>query len=1070
MKTSTDGQTALRSRDRILEDLIAEITDHLQAGERVDLSAILADHPEHAEILRNILPAIEVMAEFGRSSAAGRPADQAASALVPAALGVLGDFRIICEVGRGGMGVVYEAEQLSLRRRVALKVLPYVAAVDPKQLQRFRIEAQAAAQLHHTNIVPVHAVGCERGVHYYAMQFIEGQTLADVIKELRQLAGLDAVDPSCVTNVPPELAANLATGTWYGSTVKASETAEPASSTATPRPLSSLAASASTRDRAYFWTIAQLGIQAAEALDYAHGMGLVHRDIKPANLLLDVRGNLWIADFGLARMANDASLTVTGDLVGTIRYMSPEQALAKRVVVDHRTDIYSLGVTLYELLGLRPAFDGDRQDVLRQIAFAEPGSLRSVNRAVPIELDTIVMKAMSKDPSSRYSTAQEFADDLQRFLDQKPIRAKRPSLARRAAQWTRRHTAVVATALILLTLGTAISTWQAVRAMGAAREARAEADRAAAINDFLVNDLLKQTEPHRNPLATRVTLREVLDRAALSVGNRFRAQPLLEAALRSTIGEAYHELGVLDKCRDHWAAALAIYEGQKGPFAPETANAQVQLGHALHDFAQYADGERLIRQAVATLERTRGREHPDTLHAIDNLASVCRDRNKATEAETLFRRVVQVRTRLLGLEHLETLQATNHLAMVYQSENRPAQAKELFTRILEIRRRVQGKEHPQTLEAMNNLANLLAQGEGKPAEAEPLLAEMVQAARRTLGEEFWQTLEYEEGLATVCDQLGKLDQAEALLAKVLKIRRRVLGEESPETLGAAHGLGTLLLRQGKLADAETVLVGAVKGWGAAPGEHDRDKELSLHYLGQVYHSQGRFSEAKRVFTEQVELVSRLRGPDDGATLMSMTHLAAVHRALGELEEAVSVQTRVVDCFRRTHGENDSNTLLTMGTLGDFYRIQGKLAQAEQLLARVLAANERLFGERSPSTLNCLDKIAQVYLDMRRFGEAERFARRCLALRKQVAPDEYLRFHTESLLGGALVGQKNCTEAERLLLSAYAGLSDRISLIPAQHKDRLQEAGQRIVELYEAWGQPEKSDAWRAKLGLARSAR
>ncbi len=206
----------------------------------------------------------------------------------------------------------------------------------------------------------------------------------------------------------------------------------------------------STHSRSFFRSVAQLGAQAAEGLEHAHSVGVVHRDIKPANLLLDVRGNLWITDFGLAHVHGDTQLTMTGDVVGTLRYMSPEQALAQRGMLDQRTDIYSLGVTLYELLTLEPAFDGrDRQELLRQIAFEEPKPPRRWNRAVPVDLETILLKAMAKEPSGRYATAQEMADDLRRFLGDEPVLARRPTMVQKAAKWCRRHRALVATAVLV---------------------------------------------------------------------------------------------------------------------------------------------------------------------------------------------------------------------------------------------------------------------------------------------------------------------------------------------------------------------------------------------------------------------------------------------------------------------------------------------------------------------------------------------------------------------------------------------------------------------------------------------
>jgi serine/threonine protein kinase len=382
----------------------------------------------------------------------------------------LGDFQILGEIGRGGMGIVYEAMQISLGRRVALKVLPFAAAMDSKQLQRFKNEAQAAAHLQHTNIVPVYYVSCERGIHFYAMQFIEGQTLAAVIRELRQLAGLETRKPPDPREPATALASELALGHWApvkrggrevtGSCGRDEATgpylATPAPVDATPPP-AVMSSERSSRNPEFFRSVAHLGVQAAEALEHAHQMGVIHRDIKPANLLVDAGGRLWVTDFGLARLGSDAGLTLSGDLVGTLRYMSPEQALAKRVTVDARTDVYSLGVTLYELVALEPAYNGrSREEVLRQITFEEPRPLSRLNKAVPRELETIVLKAMAKNPAERYATAQELTDDLRRFLDDMPIRAKRPTLVDWTRKWVRRHRGVVAVGIAGLVIAVAI--------------------------------------------------------------------------------------------------------------------------------------------------------------------------------------------------------------------------------------------------------------------------------------------------------------------------------------------------------------------------------------------------------------------------------------------------------------------------------------------------------------------------------------------------------------------------------------------------------------------------------------
>jgi tetratricopeptide (TPR) repeat protein/serine/threonine protein kinase len=442
--------------DPALADLVEELTNRLRAGEAVDVEACAAAHPEHAEQLRQILPALRVLEDLSGSGGPGpdavppaRIGEPGASAPGDALAGTLGDFRLIREVGRGGMGVVYEAEQISLSRRVALKVLPFAAVLDPRQLQRFHNEARAAACLHHEHIVPVYAVGSERGVYFYAMQFIDGHTVAAVIA-LHQQPG--ATDETVDVSRPlPGDGEGPGGAPAEAPFAPAAEAGAGAASTED-----------APRDAASFRRVAGWGVQAAEALEHAHSLGVVHRDVKPANLMIDGHGRLWVTDFGLARTAADSGLTLTGDLVGTLRYMSPEQALAKHGLVDHRTDVYSLGATLYELLTLRPACGGsDRQELLRQIAFEEPRRPRKLNKVIPGDLETIVLKAMEKNPGDRYATAQELADDLERWLRDEPIRARRPTVLQRLRRWSRRHRPVVAGLaaglLTLLVLGVVLA-------------------------------------------------------------------------------------------------------------------------------------------------------------------------------------------------------------------------------------------------------------------------------------------------------------------------------------------------------------------------------------------------------------------------------------------------------------------------------------------------------------------------------------------------------------------------------------------------------------------------------------
>jgi serine/threonine protein kinase len=496
----------------LLAELVEEITQAIEAGAPVDLDAYLLAFPQHAEELRRLLPAVQALGQLGGSERAAAPGEGQAGTEGQAVGGVLGDFRILRELGRGGMGVVYEAEQISLGRRVALKVLPFAATMDPRQLQRFINEARAAASLEHPHIVPVYGVGSERGVHYYAMKFIDGRTLAECIAERRASAGTGSAEP-LRADVPP---APVPPGT---------DTAPAAKVTTEPV----------LPDEAFFRRVAEWGVQAAEALEHAHALGVVHRDVKPANLMVDGQGHLWVTDFGLARVGVDAGQTMTGDVLGTLRYMSPEQALAKHGLVDHRADVYALGATLYELLTLRPAFGGsDRQELLRLIAFGEPTAPRRLDRRIPAELETVVLKAMAKLPTDRYATAQELADDLQRFLQGEPIQARRISRLGRFWRWCRRNrlvatlAAVAAALLAMILIGLTVG----VVLLGAAyREEAAQRQRAeqAQAREAEQRQLVEQQQKHTKAAQAAET-------------KRLREMELVSEAAMRRLSDLYHRV------------------------------------------------------------------------------------------------------------------------------------------------------------------------------------------------------------------------------------------------------------------------------------------------------------------------------------------------------------------------------------------------------------------------------------------------------------------------------------------------------------------------------------------------
>lgn len=427
-------------REDIVVKALQECQEAIDTGKPIDRSAILAKYPAIRDELSACLDGLALMQLSKVDCDQGRSNTETALPITPS--GTLGDFRIQNELGRGGMGVVYEAEQLSVGRKVALKVLPYAAMLDKRQIARFQNEARAAATLEHPHIVPVYFVGNERGVYYYAMRLIDGRNLAEVMGELRGTQDEGAP----LSQLASQLVSNSASmgARPVGKEAKTETGREQVLGT------SDFTSDQGNRSRIYFESIARVGVQVAEALEYAHSHGIIHRDVKPANIILDVLGDAWITDFGLARIEADAGLTMTGDLIGTLRYMSPEQTTSNRMTIDHRSDIYSLGATLFELLTLRPLFVGDdRATVLRQIAEDEPVLPSKIDAKIPRDLETIVLKAIRKSKDDRYETAQELADDLNRFLSHQPVLARRTPMLRRIRMWTRRHPTLFGAATLL---------------------------------------------------------------------------------------------------------------------------------------------------------------------------------------------------------------------------------------------------------------------------------------------------------------------------------------------------------------------------------------------------------------------------------------------------------------------------------------------------------------------------------------------------------------------------------------------------------------------------------------------
>ena len=461
-----------------LELLAEEFAERLRGGSLPSLEEYIDQYPQYAEQIRKLFPAL-VMLEQLKPAAGDLTGDF--GGVAPEEnhpLERLGDYRILREVGRGGMGVVYEAEQVSLGRHVALKVLPSVALLPSSYLERFQREAKAAARLHHTNIVPVFGVGESDGVRFSAMQFICGEGIDKVLADVRRLRRF----PVDTVSAEASVAHSLLTGRFESATTAAPEesAAPPDRSASLVDPVSSSALSASGPEAEYCRGVARIGAQVADALAYAHRQGILHRDIKPSNLLLDLQGTAWVTDFGLVKVEGTDDLTQQGDIVGTLRYMAPERFEGRSLP---QSDVYALGITLYEMLTLRPAFDdANKAKLIGKVLHDAPTGLRKIDPRIPRDLETVVMKCLDKDPSQRYATAGMLAEDLRRFLADRPIKARRSSRAEQVWRWCRRNPAVAAlTASVLLLLVTVavvsgVSSLWLKKALGESKEATAEAN------------------------------------------------------------------------------------------------------------------------------------------------------------------------------------------------------------------------------------------------------------------------------------------------------------------------------------------------------------------------------------------------------------------------------------------------------------------------------------------------------------------------------------------------------------------------------------------------------------------
>src|SRR5215472_16035365 len=654
----------------------------------------------------------------------------------------IGPYRVLTVIGQGGMGLVYLAERADgkFEQRVALKVLQS-GPDQPFVAEQLQQECRILASLEHPNIARVlDADVTENGVPYFVMEYVDGQPIDRYCDEHKL----------------------------------------------------------SLRDRL------RLLLPVCDAVHVAHQKLIVHRDLKPDNILVTASGIPKLLDFGIAKVLTEVSMNPqnTATRVLTPEYASPEQARGEPVTTA--TDVYSLGGVLYKLLtGSAPHQLQNKSplEAVRAICEQDVSKPSALRHVLAGDVDSILLKALQTDAKRRYRSVDQFAADLHRWLEGKPVAAVPPSPAYLARKFAHRHRVALAIAsafALVLVVAAMVSIRQGIRA-------NREAAVAAAVNEFLQNDLLaqasasSQSRPNTKP-DPDLKVRTALDRAAERIEGKFAKQPDVEASIRDTMGWTYFELGLYPEARKQLEPALELRRQVLGIGDAKTLKSMTRLGSVAVWQGKHAEAEALVSQALAGQRRVLGAEHPDTLVSMDNLALVYRREGKYGQAESLYSQTLEVQRRVLGPDDPATMVSMNNLAFVYSEEGKHEQAESLLSKTLEIRRRVLGPEHPDTLASMNILALVYRRG-GKYGQAEALYSQTLEIQTRVLGPEHPATLVSMNNLANVYYSQGKYGQAAALHSKTLEIRRRVLGAEHPDTLGSMNNLALVYFQQGKYGQA-----------------------------------------------------------------------------------------------------------------------------------------------------------------------------------------------------------------------------------------------------------------------------
>ncbi len=888
----------------------------------------------------------------------------------------IGRYKLLEQIGEGGCGTVYMAEQEEpVRRRVALKVIKL--GMDTKSvIARFEAERQALALMDHPNIAKVLDAGAtETGRPYFVMELVHGIRITDY----------------CDQN-------SLPTGERLA-----------------------------------------LFIQVCQAIQHAHQKGIIHRDIKPSNILVTLHDGVpvpRVIDFGIAkattgqRLTDKTIFTAFEQFIGTPAYMSPEQAEMSGLDVDTRSDIYALGILLYELLTGKTPFDAKELlnaglDAMRR-TIREKEPLRPSTRLITMleadrttvarhrqtesakltallrgDLDWIVMKALEKDRTRRYETAGGFATDIQRHLNHEPVLARPPARLYRFQKLVRRNKLAFAAAsavLAALIIGLGLSTWLFTkekdarqRAVAAESEAKAEARKSRQVARFL-EDMLDGVAPSVALGRDTAMLREILDKTAQRVAKDLAGEPEVQVEIRSTLAWAYHDLGLYKQMERLARETLGMAQASLGDEHWAVADASLQLGDALTHLGNFEEAETFTRKALALRGRI-GAENVYVANSLNGLANVLCERGMLLEAETMHREVLAMTRRLRGAEHPNVANTLNNLAAVLHKEGRLDQAGAMHREALAMRKKLRGNEHPDVANSLHNLAGVLAD-QDKLAESETLYREAVALRRKFLGNEHPELAGTLAGMAGVLHREGKLAEAESLQREALTIRSKHPDKHPPD----AANLAGVLHDQGKLDEAESLYRGVLAAHQKVSTSEDSELATSLSNLAVVLQERGNLVEAEPMQRKALRIRRKLLGNEHIDVANSLNNLALILRDQDRLPEAETMDREALVMTRKLLGDEHPTLAYPLGNLATVLQREGKFAEAEPLCREALAITRKFAANDPPALVGPIYELAENLYRQSKYTEAEPLYREALASRRagRAAEDESVLSFTASL--------------------------------------------------------------------------